>query len=115
MEVSASEIRKKWKDDPILTVNDLERKLENFRILFAYHSGKDVEMSPELFSKISEKILLISPEANASVVAFLHSLLVSRQNVLLTDLLVPDNTVSVLVFYRFFYCSSLDLRPDFQN
>lgn len=35
-----SEIQKKWKDDPIITEADLERKLDNFRILFAYHSGK---------------------------------------------------------------------------
>lgn len=35
-----SEVQKKWKDDPIITEADLERKLDNFQILFAYHSCK---------------------------------------------------------------------------
>ena len=29
-----------WQSFPIQTVSDLEQRLENFRVLFAYHSGK---------------------------------------------------------------------------
>ena len=30
----------KWQEHPIVTTADLDLKLHNFRILFAYHSGK---------------------------------------------------------------------------
>lgn len=29
-----------WREKPITTVADLEKRLDNFRVLFAYHSGK---------------------------------------------------------------------------
>ena len=29
-----------WQSFPIKTVSDLEQRLDNFRVLFAYHSGK---------------------------------------------------------------------------
>ena len=28
-----------WQSFPIKTVSDLEQRLDNFRVLFAYHSG----------------------------------------------------------------------------
>lgn len=34
------EIVTKWRENPLLSVADVDTKLHNFRILFAYHSGK---------------------------------------------------------------------------
>ena len=34
------EIVQAWKDNPIISIVELNQKLDNFRILFAYNSGK---------------------------------------------------------------------------
>lgn len=40
MDIDYEDIQRMWKSYQIKTVNDLDRYLSNFRILFAYHSGK---------------------------------------------------------------------------
>lgn len=40
MEVSYLDVVENWQSNPIETIADLEQRLQNFRIVFAYHSNK---------------------------------------------------------------------------